>query len=94
MTFAQLVARYESGAIASHKFAVESLNVLDPRNPSAVLQRLPAEIVPRLREFIDAYRPGQMCSSHRGTIPSPDRIEAAREWLDRAAIEKPRLTAV
>ena len=94
MTFAQLLARYESGAIAGHEFAVESLNLLDPRDPSAVLQGLPPEIVPHLREFIDEYRPGQMLSSHGGAIPSPDQVEAARGWLDRASMEKPRLTAV
>jgi hypothetical protein len=94
MTFAQLVSHYEAGAIASHEFAVESLNLLDPRNPSAVLQGLPPEIVPRVREFIDEYRPGEMLSSHGGAIPTPDQIEAARGWLDRASIEKPRFTAV
>src|SRR4051812_34169117 len=86
MTFAQLVSRYESGAIASHEFAVESLNPLDPRDPSAVLHGLPPEIVPRLREFIDEYRPGEMLSSHGGAIPSPDQVEAARAWLDRASL--------
>ena len=94
MTFAQLVSRYEAGAIASHEFAVESLNLLDPRNPSTVLQALPPEIMPRLREFIDEYRPGQMLSSHGGAIPSPDQVEAARAWLDGTSREKPRLTTV
>ena len=94
MTFERLLARYRSGAIASHEFTVESLNLLDPRDPSAVLQGLPPEIVPRLSEFIDKYRPGQMLSSHGGAIPSPDQVEAARGWLDRSSIEKPRLTAV
>jgi hypothetical protein len=94
MTFEQLVARDESGAISSQKFALESLVRLDPRDPSAILQGLPPEIVPRLREFIDQYRPGQMLASHGGTIPSPGQAEAARGWLDRASMEKPRLTAV
>ena len=93
MTFAQLVSRYEAGAIADHEFAAESLNLLDPRDPSAVLQGLPPEIVPRLREFIDEYRPGQMLSSRGGAIPSPDQVEAARGWLDRTSAEKRRLTA-
>jgi hypothetical protein len=74
MTLERLLAGYASGAIAIHEFAVESLNLLDPRNPSAVLQGLPPEIVPRLREFIDEYRPGQMLSSHGGAIPTPDQI--------------------
>jgi hypothetical protein len=94
MAVERLLARYESGAIASHEFAVEALNLLDPRNPSAVLQGLPPEIVPRLREFIDEYRPGQMLSSQGGAIPSPGQVEAARGWLDRTSAEGPRLTAV
>ena len=95
MIFAQLLARYEAGAIAGHEFVAESLNLLDPHNPSEVLQGLPAEIVPRLREFIDEYRPGQMLSSQGGAIPNPDQVDAARGWLDdRAALDKPRLTAV
>ncbi len=82
MTLTQLLARYESGAIASHEFAVECLNQLDPRDPSAVLERLPLDILPRVREFIDQYRPGQMIASHGGSIPTPAQIQAATIWLD------------
>jgi hypothetical protein len=82
MTFIQLLARYDLGAIADHEFAVESLNQLDPRDPAAVLERLPVEILPRVREFIDEYRPGEMIASHGGLIPTPSQIQAARSWLD------------
>ena len=82
MTFAQLIARYDLGAISSHEFAVESLNHLDPQDPAAVLERLPLEILPRVREFIDEYRPGEMVASHGGLIPTPSQIQAARSWLD------------
>jgi hypothetical protein len=94
MTFAQLIARYESGAIASHEFAVESLIRLDPRDPSAVLDKLPPDVMPRLREFIDQYRPGRMIASQGSSMPDPDQLEAAWTWLDRASTEKPRLTAM
>jgi hypothetical protein len=82
MTFAQLVTRYDLGAISSHEFAVECLNQLDPRDPSAVLERLPLDILPRVWEFIDDYRPGEMLASHGGLIPTPAQIQAARGWLD------------
>jgi hypothetical protein len=94
MAFAQPLARYESGAIAGHELAVETLNLLDPRDPSAVLLGFPPEIVPRLRDFLDEYRPGQMLSSQGGSIPSPDQVEAARAWLASAPIEKPHPAAV
>jgi hypothetical protein len=82
MTFAQLIARYESCAIASHEFAVESLIWLDPRDPAAVLERLPPEVMPRLSEFIDQYRPGQMMTSDEGSFPTPAQVQAARGWLE------------
>jgi hypothetical protein len=94
MTFAQLIARYESGAVATHEFAVECLVRLDPRDPTSVLEHLPPEIIPRLREFIDEYRPDRMLASHGGSIPSPEQVEAARTWLDKARAGMPRLTAV
>jgi hypothetical protein len=93
MTLSQLVARYESGAIASQEFVVESLNLLDPADPSAVLRGLPTEILTRLRDFVDEYRPGQMLTSQGGRVPSPEQVEAARGWLDRASSVGPRLTA-
>jgi hypothetical protein len=82
MTFDQLIARYESGAMASHEFAVECLNQLDPSDPLAILERVPTAILPRMREFVDQYRPGQMMASHGGLIPTPAQIQAARNWLD------------
>lgn len=82
MTFAQLIAHYESGAIASHEFAVESLLRLDPRDLSAVLEKLPREVMPRLREFIDHYRPGEMMASHGGSLPTPAQVQAARGWFE------------
>jgi hypothetical protein len=82
MTFAQLIARFESGAIASHEFAVECLRRLDPRDPLAVLESLPLDFLPRVREFIDRYRPDQMMASHGAPNPTPAQIQAARRWLD------------
>lgn len=94
MTLAQLVARYERGAMAGHELAVESLVRLDPRDPSAVLQALPPEIAPRLREFIDQYRPGQMLASSGGAIPDPEQVEAAIRWLDGVPDRRPLRTVV
>lgn len=82
MTLTQLLARYDTGAIASHEFAVECLNRLDPGDPSAVLEKLPPDILPRVREFIDHYRPAQMMASDGGLIPTPAQIQAARSWLE------------
>ncbi len=82
MTFTQLLARYDLGAIATHDFAVECLDQLDPRDPAVVLERLPVHILPRVREFIDQYRPRQMLSSHGGLIPRPEQVEAASRWFE------------
>jgi hypothetical protein len=84
LTFTQLLARYQAGAIAGHEFAVESLNQVDPLDPSEVLNRMPPEILPRLDEFLDQYQPGQMIASQGGPIPTPARVRAARLWIDRA----------
>jgi hypothetical protein len=84
MTFAQLIARHESGAMASHEFTIECLNQLDPRDPAAILERLPLEILPRVQEFVDEYRAGEMMASQGGLIPTPAQIQAARSWLESA----------
>ena len=86
MTMLQLVARYELGAIADHEMAVTSLNLVDPGEPRTVLDLLPPHLLPRLREFVETYRPGEMLSSHGSAIPTPAQVLAAKQWLD--AIER------
>jgi hypothetical protein len=82
LTMIQLVAWYERGAIADHEMAVDSLNLVDPGDPRAVLDLLPPRLLPRLREFLETYRPGEMLSSHGGAIPTLAQVQAAKRWLD------------
>jgi hypothetical protein len=86
MTMIQLIARYESGAIADHEMVVRCLNMLDPGDPRAVLGSLRPDLLPRLREFLEAYRPGEMIASNGGAIPTLAQVLAAKSWLD--SIEK------
>jgi hypothetical protein len=86
MTFKQLVARYESGVISDHEFVAECLIRVDVHDPSAVLEKLPLGILPRVREFVDEYRAGQMLASQGGEIPSPTQVQAARSWLDMPSL--------
>ena len=82
MTMIQLVAWYERGAVSSHEMVVDSLNLVDPGEPRAVLDLLPPHLLARLREFVETYRPGEMLSSHGGAIPTPAQVLAAKQWLD------------
>ena len=82
MTMVQLIAWYARGAIADHEMAVTSLNLVDPEEPQAVLDLLPPHVLPRLREFVETYRPGEMLCSHGGAIPSLAQVLAAKRWLD------------
>ena len=59
MTVNQLVSRYLTGAITAHELIVDCLNMLDPEDPSVVLQDLPLGIMPQLREFLTCYRQGE-----------------------------------
>ena len=82
MTVTRLVAKYELGAVSTHEFVVDCLNLVDPGEPSATLDYLPLDTLPELRKFLDSYRPGQMLSSQGGPIPTPDQVRAAKQWLD------------
>jgi hypothetical protein len=81
MTVQQLVAWYELGAVTEHELVVRCLDLVDPRDPAAVLDGLPARTLPWLRDFLDHYRPGEMLSLRGGTIPTPDQVLAAKGWL-------------
>src|SRR5262245_53729937 len=82
MTITQLIAQHERVAIASHELVVDSLNLLDPSDPGAVLGRLPLDTLPRLREFLEEYRSGEMIASDGGAIPTLPQVLAAKRWLD------------
>ncbi|HZW31785.1 MAG TPA: hypothetical protein VFF52_13815 [Isosphaeraceae bacterium] len=82
MNMPQRVAQYERGAVSSHEMMVDSLNLVDPGEPQAVLDLLPPHLLPRLREFVETYRPGVMLSSHSGAIPTLAQVEAAKRSLD------------
>jgi hypothetical protein len=77
-----LVAMYERGAITGHALVVDCLNLVDPADPSSVLGNLPPRVLPPLKEFVEAYRPGEMLSLHGGPIPTPAQVAAARNWLE------------
>lgn len=81
MNVRQLVARYKSGTITGHELVVDCLNMLDLNNPSVSLEQLPLDTLPKLREFLEGYCPGEMISVHGGAIPTPDQVLAAKRWL-------------
>lgn len=84
MNVQQLVAGYESGAIIAHELVVKCLGMVDPNDPSAILDHLPPRTLPWLGEFLDIYEPGKIRSLHGGAIPTPEQVIAAREWLGAA----------
>ena len=80
MSVFELVSRYESGAITGNELVVDCLSIVDPKDAPAVLRWLPIEVLPRLREFVEQYRQGEMLANF-GLIPGPEQVLAAEHWL-------------
>jgi hypothetical protein len=79
---ADWVGLYEKGAITAHHLAVESLRVLDPQGPGAVLGDLPAEVLEEILEFARGYQAGRMVTND-GVPPTPEQVRAASNWIAR-----------
>src|SRR4051794_27499797 len=79
-----LIATHEEGAITAEHLVVQCLNLIDPADPSLVLDALPGKILVRMLEFVEKYRPGQMGSNY-GVLPSVDQVESARRWIEGAS---------
>ena len=81
---ADLLRLYETGAITADHLAVESLDMVDPRHPELVLGTLPSPVLERMLKYVREYRPGAMRTNY-GRQPSPDRVEAAKGWIEANA---------
>ena len=78
----QLVALYEEGSITAHHLVVEVLHRLDPAAPSLVLEQLPEDILERMLQYANDFRPGKMRSNYP-IQPSTDQVEAAKRWIEQ-----------
>jgi hypothetical protein len=76
-----LVSMYEDGVVTASDLAVECLHMVDPENPGLVLEFLPGEVLGKLREFVEEYRPDGMATNH-GLLPASDQVEAAKAWIE------------
>ncbi len=76
-----LVAMYRKGALTAHHLAVQCLQMIDPDNPTLILDVLPREIHAEMLEFARHYRPDDMVTND-GLIPTENQVEAARTWIE------------
>ncbi len=76
-----LLRMYESGAITADHFVVESLCLLDPLDPAQMLGDLSDELLQRVLQYAQEYRPGQMRTNY-GHQPTAEQVQAARQWID------------
>ena len=78
----KLIAMYEGGAITAHHLVMEVLLRLDPAIPSLVLEPLSPDILVRMLEYANDFRPGKMRSNY-ALQPSVDQVEAAKQWIEQ-----------
>ena len=78
---ASRIAAYEKGAITGNHLVVQCLHLLDPADPSVVLERLPPEIIQKVLAFVREYRPNGMVTNY-GVLPTVDQVEAAKKWIE------------
>src|SRR5829696_8243342 len=78
---ANLVTLYEKGAITADHLAVETLAILDPANPSVMLQGLSGDVLQRMLKYAEEYRPGKMQTNY-GHSPTAEQVQAARQWIE------------
>ena len=78
----RLIAMYEEGAITAHHLVMEVLQRLDPANPSVVLEPLPRDILERMLNYANDFRPGKMRSNYE-IQPAVDQVEAAKRWIEQ-----------
>ena len=70
---------------------VQSLCLIDPANAALALGSLPHEILLKALDFAREYRSDSMVSNY-GTIPEPEQIEAAKNWIEAALRTDPVAT--
>jgi hypothetical protein len=76
-----LVSMYQDGAVTAGHLAAECLRMIDPENPGLVLEPLPEEVLSKVRDFIEEYRPRGMVTNF-GLLPAEDQVQAARAWIE------------
>jgi hypothetical protein len=76
----KIVALYLKGAIVPEQLVVESLQMIDPRNPTLVLSELPKEILERMLRFTNDYQPNGMVTNY-GPLPTEVQVRAAKKWI-------------
>ena len=76
-----LVSMYEKGAITCDHLIAQCLQMIDPDDPGLVLSDLPNAILDRMLVYARVYQPGRMVSNY-GNMPTPDQVEAARNWIE------------
>jgi hypothetical protein len=79
---------YEKGAITADHLVAQCLEMIDPQDPSSVLDGLPRSFLERIRDHAAKYRSGPMLTNY-GRIATADQVDAASRWIDEALKVEP-----
>jgi len=75
----KLLNDHKAGRITSTGFIVELLNTADSDDLTEILDVIPLDLLHKLRDFVDTYRPEMRV--FRGSIPLPSSISMAKDVL-------------
>ncbi len=79
------LAMYEKCAITAAHLAAQSVHMVDPADPSQVLNDLPPEILDQVLEYARKFQPDRTVSTYR-ILPTMDQVEAARAWIEKTRL--------
>jgi hypothetical protein len=79
--YGKILREYEEGRITSTGFIIDLLNTVNHDGLKEALEALPSDLVERVREFVENYRPDMRV--FRGPQPDPSAVTMAKELLGK-----------
>lgn len=75
-----LLRMYENGAITGYQVMVDSLHMIDPREPGLVLSHLPDEVLEEMMSYAKRYD-SRRPRSTAAVPPAEDQVRSAERWI-------------
>jgi hypothetical protein len=83
ITVEKLLRQYEEGRITAISVLLTVLTITNQQRLREILEALPAEILGKLKEFVETYEPGrQVFNAPR---PKPRAVRFVRDWFAGAS---------
>jgi hypothetical protein len=75
----KILDEYEEGRITATGFVLDLLNKVNHADLKEALESLPVDLVQKVRDFVEVYRPDMKV--FRGPPPDPGAVNIAKELL-------------